>query len=222
MISRPTTNFCRLPPDSARAATWGPGVRTSKVSITRSAKPRALRQLTKPRLTSFSRQAPVSRAFSVRLMSGAAAWPRRSSGALSKPSARRAVGPIWPMPSSIMRIAPGALRVSPDKAASSSSWPFPATPPMPKTSPSRTVRLMDLSAVPKADCGGRDRSRTCNRISPGLVCSRDGWCRDCPTISSASDRALSARGSARPTTLPSRSTVAFSHRVRISSSLCEI
>ncbi len=36
-ISRPMTNFCRLPPESERAATWGPGVRTSKASITSSA-----------------------------------------------------------------------------------------------------------------------------------------------------------------------------------------
>ena len=33
--SRPMTNFCRLPPDSARAAVSGPGVRTSKASMIR-------------------------------------------------------------------------------------------------------------------------------------------------------------------------------------------
>ena len=33
--SRPITNFCRLPPESERAALSGPGVRTSKAEMIR-------------------------------------------------------------------------------------------------------------------------------------------------------------------------------------------
>jgi hypothetical protein len=74
-------------------------------------------------------------AFSVRLMSGAAAWPSRSSGAATSPSARRAFGPRCPRPA--RRSAPHRrpLRNSPDSASSNSSCPLPATPAMPSTSP---------------------------------------------------------------------------------------
>ena len=82
----------------------------------------------------------VSMAFSVRLMSGAAAWPSRSSGALSNPSLRRAVGPSRPTGCPISLIASGAVRISPDSAPSNSSCPLPATPPMPRISPCCTVR----------------------------------------------------------------------------------
>ena len=179
------TNFCRLPPDSAPRRVSGPGVRTSNSAITFSAKPRAAGQRRNPRRTSPSAPTPVSSAFSVRLMSGAAAWPSRSSGAAQQPAARRAFGPQ--PPTSALR-QPHRVRrrrgISPDSAASSSSCPLPATPPMPRTSPP-AASSRSPSAPCRTRCGAAaDRPFTSSSTGPSAPAPRDRRCSAAPTISS--------------------------------------
>ncbi len=91
--SRPTTNFCRLPPDRLRASASMPGVRTSNSLTMRLAKSRALPARMKPPESRPWRWRPLSTPLSTRLISGTAAWPLRSSGTLHRPSARRREGP---------------------------------------------------------------------------------------------------------------------------------
>ena len=81
---------------------------------------------------------------------------------------------------------------------------------------------MDLRLVPKADCGGSDRSETLSTTSPNVVFWSFAEFSVPPTIISASSRADFSRGSQVATFLPPRRIVAVSHSVRISSSLCEI
>ena len=221
-ISRPMTNFCKLPPDSDRAVLPALGVRTSNFSIISAAKSRARSHFRKPRDDSSLRTLPVSSAFSISVMSGAAAWPLRSSGAAHRPNARRAFGGIWPISSSPMRTIPELTRISPDKAATSSSCPLPATPPTPKTSPRRTVREISRNAVPNSCGAGADSPVRVKATSPAGLSGFSGTCSTAPTISSAISRADVWRGSHSPTTWPIRNTVAWSHKARISSSLCEI
>ena len=220
--SRPITNFCKLPPDNERAAFAALGVRTSKASIIRSAKSRAADQFNRPPFSRPSRVAPVSIAFSTRDMSGAAAWPRRSSGALKRPILRRALGPISAISRLLYSIMPTDARVSPDKEPSNSSWPLPATPPIPRISPLRKLNEISRKGIPNADAGGSESWSSLRTTSPGSEPLRLGVFSVVPTIISAMSRAVVSAGTHVPTTLPKRKIVAVSHSVRISSNLCEI
>ena len=161
-------------------------------------------------------------AFSVRLMSGAAAWPKRSSGAAKTPKLRRALGARCPMPSLLSLICSGAPSTSPDRQASSSSWPLPATPPIPKISPLRSEKDIFLRLMPKFVCGSSERSATSSTTSPSLPCCGLAEFSVPPTIISANSRADFSRGSQVAILRPARKMVAVSHRSRISSSLWEI
>ena len=88
-ISRPTMNFCRLPPDRLRAAASGPPALTLKrrdrlraYARTRLAADQAVRDRARVR-------ACVSSALSASDISGTAPRPSRSSGTKCRPSARR-------------------------------------------------------------------------------------------------------------------------------------
>ena len=216
------TNFCKLPPDRDRAADCAEGVRTSKVSITSCAKARARGQSRKPERLSSLRTIPVSMAFSVRLISGAAAWPKRSSGAAKSPKARRAFGAKCPMPIALSLIRSCGRSTSPDRQATSSSCPLPATPPIPKTSPLRREKDMFFRLVPKVVCGASERSATSSTTSPSALSCGFAELSVPPTIISANARADFSRGSHVAILRPARKMVAVSHRSRISSSLWEM
>ena len=213
------TNFCRFPPESDRATFSGPGVRTSKSEIIRSVNTRVLAQFRSPRDASPSRAAPVNSAFSMSDIFGAAAWPSRSSGAASRPSVRRASGPVPDRSRPLNFTMPRALGSSPDRTPSNSSWPLPATPPIPRTSPDCTENEISFSVIPKAEGEVTDKPVTANASWPRLGAARFGTARIAPTIISAMSRADVSRGTQSPTTLPPRRMVAASHNVRISSSL---
>ena len=156
----------------------------------------------------FSRAAAVRTVFSIRLISGAAAWPSRSSGAVKSPRARRSDGPIRPIPSPLRRIASVPASASPESAASNSSCPFPATPPMPSTSPACTAKLMFFSAVPNWPGADMDRLLTSIATAPRSRPTRLGAAKAEPTIISAMARAEVSRGMQVPTVLPNRRIVA--------------
>ena len=115
----------------------------------------------------------------------------------------------------------GASR-SPESAASNSSWPLPATPPSPSTSPARSSKVMSRRGVPKAPGAGSDRLLTLRITAPGSWARASGVAKLAPTIISASSRADFSAGVQVSTFLPSLRIVAVSQRLRISSSLCEM
>ena len=80
---------------------------------------------------------PLSTAFSVSDMSGTAAWPLRSSGTQHRPSApARAGADAADRPAvDADHVGAGRPAARPRAPASSSFWPLPATPAMPRISP---------------------------------------------------------------------------------------
>ena len=145
--SRPTTNFCRLPPDSARASGSGLPLRTSKALITRS-------------LTS-SRRFAVNDARLHQLLIGGMAGQHdilgqlearhgavtqpllgHEGGAELAPRGDRRRGRRACRRSTSRRRARSS--VSPEIASNSSDWPFPATPAMATISPPATSSEMSL------------------------------------------------------------------------------
>ena len=167
IISRPTTNFCRLPPESAArlAGRACPCARRRPwliAAATFAAPPsRPTPALTSARRshgavsTTFSRQREVgTRA------AGRAAPParrrRRAGGARrcrrGRPARRRC------------RIASGARPArSPDMASKSSDWPLPATPAMATISPPRTVER-DVARA-RCRCGPSARATSSRSAS---------------------------------------------------------
>ena len=188
----------------------------------RSAKARARPQRMKPRGSAPRATSPVISAFSVRLMSGAAAWPSRSSGAASSPSARRASGRSRPMSPAVERAScrPARSR-SPDSAASSSSWPLPATPPMPEHLAGAQRRSeMSRKRVPNRRAAAGSSPITSSSTAPALAACALGHVQAGAHHHLGQLRARSARADRRsPPPCRARSTVASSHRLRISSSL---
>ena len=143
-ISRPTMNFCRLPPERLRAvrcAIAGACARRSRGSAARRSAS-AARPVDQPARApcpcAASRSAPHCRPGSCRARRRGRC---RSSGHEGEPQAAARAGAQRPtgLPSS--RIASGdRAGVSPESAASSSSWPLPATPAMPRISPRAHAR----------------------------------------------------------------------------------
>ena len=209
--SRPTTNFCRFPPESALASGFSRLVRTSKRELTRAATVRASRRLTKPPLTiARSLVCRVRSTFSESAKPGAALCPSRSSGTKAAPSRRRAVTPSRPQGVPAMPTAPGAgARRSPERASNSSDCPFPATPAIATTSPARTSSDNDRRATPNGPSAGRVRSATASITGPSPACASvlTVW-TSAPTISRAREAAVSAWGSTSAATRPSRRMVA--------------
>ena len=139
-ISRPTMNFCRLPPDRLFAAEPGPPALTLKRRISalgeRVARRRrgASRRGRRRACASAACSAPA-RASAPRRGRAAprarSAGPRGGAGAARRARCRRRRGGSNPR---------GARRSSPESAAISSCWPLPETPAMPTTSPARTSK----------------------------------------------------------------------------------
>ncbi len=155
-ISRPMMNFCRLPPDRLPARASGAPPRTSNCATIFCAKSRAAPARTMPPRDRPARSRPVSSVFSASVKLGMAAWPRRSSGTVARPSLRRAAAPIRPHTVAPMRMSPALVaRRSPEIAAMSSLWPLPATPAMPTISPARTSRLTSRSGMSCGAAAGR-------------------------------------------------------------------
>ena len=107
-ISRPTMNFCRLPPERLRACAAMPAQRTSK----RRDQPGRQRvhrcQVQQAARAPWRRSTRVSSAFSASDSSGTAPRPSRSSGTKARPRARRSAGPSAPIGWPSSRTAPGA------------------------------------------------------------------------------------------------------------------
>ena len=143
LISRPTMNFCWLPPDSARAVVSMPGVRTSYCSTIRSASSRAPLRSTSAldgRLPRSGDRGCGSPTAASRAADRAAAGPRgcsrrRPRDARGSPSRSR--------PRRGARRAPAGRRM-PITASTSSVWPLPSTPAMPSTSPAWMTRSMSV------------------------------------------------------------------------------
>ena len=110
----------------------------------------------------------------MRLMSGAAAWPSRSSGAARSPIRRRADGPSAPTGVSPTRIVACGARSSPESAARSSSWPFPATPPIPRTSPFFTSNETFFRVVPNGLADAAESPSTVSATSVPAPLARVG------------------------------------------------
>ena len=177
-ISRPMTNFCRLPPDSARAAR----ARAGRAHVERLDDP--LGKVARGAASAGSRGAsgpraptPVSSAFSVRrhVRRGGVAEPFLGGGEQAQPAARAgpSVADVAARRAGPRRARP---RISPDSAASSSSWPLPATPPMPSTSPRAHRRARrPCSDVPNG-VGRRAPTvpSSSSTTSPGSAASRVG------------------------------------------------
>ena len=224
MVSRPTMNFCRLPPDRLDAAACSSRALTLNRLITSRAKPRTTLCLINPCSTmpplSILQWLPVSSAFSARLSAGTAPRPRRSSGTKPSPMERRSAGSRWPaavLPSMIDSGFPHGI--SPDRAASNSFWPLPDTPAMPTISPLRTARLIERRVMPKGSRVFRVSRSMRSSASPGSRASRRHSGRSEPIIIFARLAAVSCFGLAVPVTRPPRNTVALSHKDWISSSL---
>ena len=217
-ISRPTMNFCKLPPDKLRAGALGPPAFTlNRAMICAACVRRAFTSIQPLLPTAWSR---VSSKLCARLMLGTAPRPRRSSGTKCRPMARRCWGAAWLTSCAPMRkLLCGARMSSPLRAYSSSFCPLPDTPAMPSTSPLRTVRLMPSKSTPNSSARGRLRLFTLSTASPAWAARCTSAGGSLPIISLDNDALLSLRGSHTPVTLPPRSTVQAVHSARISCSL---
>ena len=109
-ISRPTMNFCKLPPERLTASGSRLALRTSKVLVVRSTCASVAGLSMKPVLTMPLAAWPVSNAFSDSFMRGAVPWPSRSSGTKAAPMRRRSVTPSRPAALPSMTIGAFARR----------------------------------------------------------------------------------------------------------------
>ena len=229
-ISRPTMNFCRLPPDSAAASGSAlalahvHGLDDALPPPRRASRDRSCRAPNEVRRSRGATEAGSRDSF----MRGAAPWPSRSSGTKAAPSMRRAVMPSTPTGIlAAMRIASAVLL---QHFAGDG--------------------LEELALAVAGDAGDADdlagaddesmfRSGTPMQRRPACERQRDraqpraalrpsaGACMR-PTATSSADhharqrRRGLLRGSQWPTTLPWRSTVARWHMRFTSSRRCEM
>ncbi len=164
-ISRPTMNFCRLPPDRLLAAAPGPPHLTWYFAISASASARTWRVRTQP--AALTARVRVSKVFAASDSVGTAPRPRRSSGTKCRPARRRRPGGWSPIGLPNSRMASGAARgSSPESAAISSCCPLPETPAMPTISPARTSKRMPRRFMPNCSCRASVRSRTSSTTAP--------------------------------------------------------
>ena len=150
MISRPTRNFCRLPPDSERAC----GLRAGGAHV--EALDDLAGEFERPAAPheAEARQRPARRRRSgSRCRTASSARPRRGRcaprGRSSRRAPRRSRGPIWPTATPSRRIVSGLpAGISPDSASISSFWPLPAMPATPRISPGATAKLTCFRSAP--------------------------------------------------------------------------
>lgn len=114
----------------------------------------------------------------------------------------------------------------PMMASTSSDWPLPSTPAMPRTSPLWMVKVMPSSTARTTPSGSVAVNRRSSTVSIGVSVTVDsrvsGDGSSLPTISSASCLVVVFAGSAVPTVVPRRITVISSATERTSPSLCEM
>ena len=156
LISRPTMSFCWLPPESEPAVTKIDGVRTS-YSLTI----RSVSALAPAALMSWPLTLGV-----LGLVAEDAVLPER--GLEQQAVAVAVLGDVARRPASrISRVSQSEMSVSPRKTSpevgsrmpmmtsTSSAWPLPSTPAMPRTSPAWIVREMSSrTGRPETPCEG--------------------------------------------------------------------
>ena len=227
MISRPTTNFCRLPPESWRGLRIAPGPRTSKLASILSARRRA-----GPESDDAAAGDLAGRVMGggSRSRSGGASAPRHGRAAPRARRRRRSAGgrrcrPARRRGPPIATLAAAGASRSPEIAANSSLWPLPAMPAMPRISPFRTVKPISFrvqscgSAEGRGQAAHRERLLAGRRLAMGLHLADLGSRPSGPRCA----RALAAArvgASRRPGRCAERSAVRHSRRT--SSSLCEM
>ncbi len=224
--SRPTMNFCRLPPERLRAAAPVPFALTLKRSMIVRAKASAL-----PAVDEAAGRQPLAHLGREQRRSRRARGraPRRARAAPPEWRTGRACGvaagsePAGGRAVDADRLARSAGDTSPISASISSIWPLPATPAMPTTSPARTSSEMLSRSVPKAWSLAIERPSSASRTVAGrrLDPLRRLQRRADHHLGEALGR-LVLSASQVATTLPPRSTVAVSQSARISSSLWEM
>ena len=221
-ISRPTMNFCKLPPESERANARGPPALTLKRAMMPAAccSSACTRIQPPPQRGWLIASCRVKSRLCARPSVGTAPRPSRSSGTKCRPSLRRAPGCKAPASVPAMRMAPAAARMSsPDKAYNSSFCPLPDTPARPTTSPARTCRSRPSRSTPNWSARGRLKPCTSSTGAPGC-CGRWISCGgSAPIISRDSEALDSSPGLQTPVTRPPRSTVQAVHSSRISCNL---
>lgn len=226
LISRPTISFCWLPPESEAAVTSMPGVRTSYSRTIRSVSARAaLRSRNAPLLLGRSVTWPRMR-FSQSGASSSSPCRWRSSGMTAMPSSRRLRVGVREMSTPSRVSTPVSRWRMPMMASTSSDWPLPSTPAMPRTSPLWMVKVMPSSTARTTPSGSVAVSRRSSTVSIGVSVTVDsrvsGDGSSLPTISSASCLGVVFAGSAVPTVVPRRMTVISSATDSTSPSLCEM
>ena len=159
-ISRPTMNFCRLPPDRLTASGSRLALRTSKAL----GGPVDGRQRRRPvdeaalhhAAGGVAGEQRVFRQFHARR--GAVAEPllRHESGAQPAALGDRQLAGGVAVDDDVARDA--ATARSPDSAANNSSWPLPATPAMPRISPPLTSSETSWRCTPCGSSGSSERS----------------------------------------------------------------
>ena len=222
ITSRPTRNFCRLPPDSDRASAAGPVVRTSKPSMIRWAKALVRRRLMKPNRSSDARRKPDRKALSDSDMVVTAPCPLRSSGTKQPRRRRRSVGPMCPAATPpIITVSGRPARISPDSASISSACPLPAMPARPRISPPARLSEMPCRSVPNwlGERTVRRSSTSCAGAALALAGRGVGARSSALIMISASSLTVRSAGVTRATLRPSRMMVAAEQSARTSSSL---
>jgi hypothetical protein len=218
-ISRATTTFCWLPPDSVLTADSAEDTRMSNCSTRSRADAAIAAGLSRNALPYGSRSYMSRTRFSATENSRITPSRLRSSG--TYPIAERRIRlvdmPIRFSLSTVIDPACGTRR--PITASTSSVCPLPCTPATPSTSPACTSRSMPSTArMPRSS--STTRPEIFSTVRPGsagvLVTSR---LTSRPTISAASSSSL-VSGVATPTVRPRRITVIRSAMALTSRSLC--
>ncbi len=142
------------------------------------------------------------------------------------PDSRRSRVGVWEMSVPSRVTTPASGRRMPMIASTSSDWPLPSTPAMPRTSPLWMVKEISsrmTRSMPSRSVCARCRPST---VSSGTLVTVDSWVSgvgsSLPTISSASCLGVVPRGSTVPTVVPRRMTVISSATESTSPSLCEM
>ena len=152
-------------------------------------------------------------------MLGAAAWPRRSSGAESNPIFLRWLGLNLVILIPLKLMLPCCENCSPDKTANNSSCPLPATPPIPSISPCLKSNVTLVSEVPNWLLLTQQIFSTFSITCPAGLFNFSGALIVEPTIISANFFVLVFSGVQVSTFFPRRKIVAVSHNFLISSNL---
>ena len=111
---------------------------------------------------------------------------------------------------------PPAGRMAPERAAKSSSWPWPSRATMPMTSPSRSSKETSSSLLPTLRFFAARRGGPSLRTAAAVRVAARARSMRAPSISSTMRSSTPGAMGRMPTVSPSRSTVARSQRAEIS------